>query len=89
MVRLVEEIAASRYVHGVYATTSMATLYIAQTPEFEMHQNTIRIDFEQERFIFTYSESPYINKTWKKECGRDEGFSTFEHMMSRLKWFLN
>ena len=89
LLRLIEQIAASPYSQGIYATTSMATLCIAQTSQFEMYQNTLRIDFEQERFVFSYRESPYINKAWNKECGRDEGFSTFEHIMRRLKWFLN
>jgi hypothetical protein len=89
LLRLVEEIIASGYVHGIYATTSMATLCIAQTPEFEMNQNMLRVDFERGRFFFSYHESLRINKAWKKECGRDEGFSTFEHVMNRLKWFLD
>ena len=88
MLRLVEDIAASRYARGAYAATSHATLCLALHPEFEMYQNTLRIDFEQGRFIFSYSESPYL-KAWKKECDRAEAFSTFEHVMRRLKWFLN
>jgi hypothetical protein len=49
----------------------------------------LRLDFANGRFTFSYSESPYARKEWRKECGQDEGFSTFEHMMSRLNWFLN
>lgn len=89
LLRFVEQIAASPYSQGVYATTSMASLCIAQTPRFEMDQNMLRVDYEQERFIFSYRESPYISKAWNKECSKDEGFSTFEHTMRRLKWFLN
>jgi hypothetical protein len=89
MLRLVEEISASRYAHGLYAITSMHTLCLSQHPDFEYGRNMLRVDFTNDRFIFGYSESPYSRKEWQKECGRDEGLSTFEHVMRRLKWFLN
>ncbi len=89
MLRLVEEIAASRYAHGLHAITSMFTLCLSQHPDFEYGHNMLRIDFADGRFVFRYSESPYARKEWQKECGRGEGYATFEHVMGRLKWFLN
>jgi hypothetical protein len=89
MLHLVDDITASRYAHGLYAITSMHTLCLSQHPGFEYGQNMLRVDFADDRFIFGYSESPYTRKEWQKECGRDEGFSTFEHVMERLRWFLN
>src|SRR5205085_8327586 len=81
MLGLVEELAASRYADGIFATTSMATLCVAQTRTFELNKNMLRVDFESGRFVFSYHESPYKDKSWKKECGRGEGFSTFEHVV--------
>lgn len=100
MVRLTETIATSRYATGVYPATSLATLFMAQHPEFEKDQNTLQVDFEEGRFIFVYSESPSfsdgtprttptLSTPWNKECGRDAAFRTFEHVMRRLKWFVN
>lgn len=89
MVHLVEEIATSPYADGIYAATSMHTLCLSQHQEFESDRNMLRVEFGEGRFIFIYRESPYARKEWKKECGRDEGFSTFEHVMRRLKWFLS
>ena len=89
MLRLVENISASRYAHGLYGITSMFTLCLSQHPDFEYGQNMLRVDFADDRFTFSYSESAYSRREWQKECGRDEGFRTFEHVMSRLKWFLN
>jgi hypothetical protein len=88
MLKLVEEIAASSYAQGIYGATSMYTLLISQHQDFELDQNTLRVDFIKDNFTFTYRESPFSLENWQKECGQDEGFSTFEHVMRRLKWFL-
>jgi len=88
MLSLVEEISTSRYAHRLYAVTSMFTLCLSQHPDFEYGKNMLRIDFANDRFIFRYSESPYARKEWQKECGGDEGFIMFEHVVKRLKWFL-
>jgi len=48
----------------------------------------LSIEFSGNRFIFRYRESAYVRKVWEKACGRDEGFDSFEHVMQRLKWFL-
>ena len=88
MVKLVEEIVASSYAQEIYGATSMHTLLISQHQEFELDRNMLRVDFIKDRFTFTYRESPFSLEDWQKECRRDEGFSTFEHVMRRLKWFL-
>jgi hypothetical protein len=88
MLSLVEEIATSAYIHGIQATTSHATLCIWQYPEIEFDKNTIRIDFDNGHFIFRYRESPYASKEWRKVCEREEGFITFEYVISKLRWFL-
>ncbi len=88
MLSLVEEIATSSYSHGIQATTSHATLCIWQYPEIEFGKNMIRIDFDNRHFIFRYRESPYVSKEWRKECEREEGFATFEYVISKLRWFL-
>ncbi len=79
---LVEVIAVSRYAHVLHAITSHATLCRSQHPEFEFGRSMLRVDFAEGRFIYRYRESPYFRKEWKKECARDEGFATFEHVMS-------
>lgn len=89
MSNFIEQVSRSRYAHGIYATTSMFYLWVSQNPEFEIDKNMLRIEFENDRFLFRYKESPYSNKEWKKECDKYSGFNTFEHIMKRLKWFLN
>lgn len=86
---LVERIAASGYARGVYAATSMFALCVAQHPQFEYRREMLRVEFEGGRFIFGYSESPYHLKEWRKECGREGGFGTFEHVVARLRWFMH
>jgi hypothetical protein len=89
MAQLVEEIAASSYAQGVYGATSMFTLCISQHQEFEYDRNMLRVDFIKGHFTFTYKESPFARNDWKKECERNEGFRTFEHVIHCLNWFLN
>lgn len=89
MLRLVEAIAASHYAQGLYATTSLAVLCVSQHSEFEFDQNMLRIEFAGGNFVFRYKESPHTWKEWKKECDASEGFATFEHVMNRLRWFID
>jgi hypothetical protein len=89
MADFIEQILNSKYAHGIYATTSMHSLWISQNPEFEIDKNMLRIEFVGDTFVFIYKESPYLNKEWRKESDKNNGFSTFEHIMKRLKWFLN
>lgn len=86
MLGLVEEIAASHYVH--YAITSMFTLCLSQHPDFKDGRNILRVDFVDNQFWFNYRESHYSRNEWQKQCGRDQGYSTFEHVMRRLRWFM-
>jgi hypothetical protein len=88
MAQFVEEIAASSYGQELYGATSMFTLCISQHQEFEHNRNVLKIDFVKGNFIFTYKESPFVSKDWNKECGLNDGFKTFEHVMGCLKWFL-
>jgi hypothetical protein len=88
MAKLVEEIAASSYGQKLYAATSMSTLHISQHQKFEHNNNVLIIDFVKGYFKFTYKESPFVSKDWEKECGRNDGFKTFEHVIGCLKWFL-
>lgn len=89
MADFVKHISESKYAHGIYATTSMHNLWISQNSEFEIDKNMLRIEFINDTFVFIYKESPYSNKEWRKETDKYNGFITFEHIMKRLKWFLN
>jgi hypothetical protein len=89
MTKLAEEIASSKYAHGIFATTSLSTLCVSQNQEFEFDRNMLRIIFSDNKFVFNYKESPHSKNEWTKECENNEGFSTFEHIMKRLKWFLD
>lgn len=89
MLQLVEAIAASHYAQGLYGITSHSTLCLSQHAEFEFDRNMLRVEFENGRFYFRYIETPYSLKEWKKECAPDEGFATFEHVLKKLKWFMD
>jgi hypothetical protein len=89
MAEFVEHILNSKYAFGIHATTSMHNLWISQSSEFEIDKNMLRIEFVSDKFIFVYKESPHSKNEWRKECDKYSGFTTFEHIMKRLNWFLN
>jgi hypothetical protein len=89
MLRLVQGIVGSRYAEGLHGATSHATLLIAQTPEFDPVREVLHIDFADGTFRFKFVEGPYVEREWSKSCGPNEGFSTLEHLLVRLKkWFV-
>jgi hypothetical protein len=90
MVQIIENVAASQYAEGIYGTTSMVTLCISQHQEINWNRGEVlRVDLLNDRFIFTYKETPLSSTEWKKECESNYSFSTFEHVMRRLKWFVD
>lgn len=87
MLNIIKYISAN-YSYGIYATTSMFTLCVAQTPKFDLNKNVLRIDFSDNRFEFVYIDPKKTRLSgWKKICSAEQGISTFEHIMKRLKWF--
>lgn len=88
MLNLAKYISA-KYSFGIYATTSMQTLCLAQTSRFDLNKNVLRINFNQNRFEFIYIDAGKTEMTgWNKECGTDDVIPTFEHILSRLKWII-
>src|SRR5664279_3438068 len=88
MLRLVEQLAASRFAQGLFGATSHHTLMIAQAPRFDPQCEVLHIEFAAGKFSFKFVEQPYVERRWNKECGPDEGFSALEHFLVDLKkWF--
>lgn len=88
MIRLVEQIASSRYAFGIRPFTSHDTLCISQYSRVNFDRNLLLIDYFDNRFTFAYREELYAKK-WIKKCDTENGFATFEYVMAKLKWFLN
>ncbi len=89
MVQLVEAIASSQYSDGIFGITSHDTLCISQSKQINFERNLLTIEFIEGRFIFKYREWTYSKIQWVKESDAQGSFATFEHIMKRLKWFLN
>jgi hypothetical protein len=84
------QVAASEYSKSLFPAVSMHTLLISQTPEFDRHHEVLEINFHgsDQTFVFEYWERPSIKiKRWRKECGAEEGFGTFERFLQLKKWF--
>ena len=102
MHRFVSRVASSRYAEALFPLTSMHTLIISQTPEFESNREVLRVDFdcERQRFRFEYRERPFASfaesnlerprpayEAWTKECDAAAGFGAFERFLALKKWF--
>lgn len=80
---------SENYSFGIYATTCMHTLCLAQTSGFDLNKNVLRVSFYENFFEFIYIDSAKTEHTgWKKVCPVDETISTFEHILKRLKWII-
>lgn len=90
MREFVERIVASPYRSGLHAITSMHTLVVANTPEFEWSFDVLRIDWEpkQDSFYFEFVEEPFVATCWKRKVGRLGGYATFERFVKRKGWFV-
>jgi hypothetical protein len=90
MRELVERIMASPYRYGLHAITSMHTLIVANTSEFEWSFDVLRIDWEpeQDSFYFEFVEEPFVTTRWKRKVARAEGYATLERFVKRKRWFV-
>ena len=94
MQNLVEQIAASRYSAGLFAATSMHTLLIAQTPEFDWDKEILRVslDVHSNELVFDFQETNSNHpkyQHWIRRCPPEEGFSRLERFLTLKKWFVN
>ena len=93
MENLVEEIAVSKYSTGLFASTSMHTLLIAQTPEFDWEKEILRVslDILNGDLVFDFQETgsnlPKYQH-WIRRCPPEEAFSRLERFLTLKKWFV-
>jgi hypothetical protein len=92
MQNLVEQIAASKYSSGLFAATSMHTLLIAQTPEFDWDKEILRVSLDDsDELVFDFRETSSDHpkyRHWIRRCPPEEGFSWLERFLALKKWFV-
>jgi hypothetical protein len=93
MQNLVEQIAESKYSSGLFAATSMHTLLIAQTQEFDWDKEILRVslDVHSGELIFDFQETNSNHpkyQHWIRRCSPDEGFTRLERFLALKKWFV-
>lgn len=88
IVDLAKQLAGSPYAKDIYPLTSMNTIIIAQTPEFDMQREVLAIDydFEKEYFILNFRQG-ILKKSWTKYCPLEEVYSGVVHFFRLQKWF--
>ena len=93
MQNLVEQIAASKYSSGLFAATSMHTLLIAQTSEFDWDKEILRVslDVHSGELVFDFQETRSNHpkyRHWIRRSPPEEGFSRLERFLALKKWFV-
>jgi hypothetical protein len=93
MQNLVEQIAASKYSSGLFATTSMHTLLIAQTPEFDWDKEILRVSLDVHSGVLVFDFQETGSKLpkyqhWIRRCSPEEGFSRLERFLMLKRWFV-
>ena len=100
MHRFVSQVSSSRYAKALFPLTSMHTLILSRTPEFENNREVLRIDFDctKQQFHFEYVERTFASsvehddrersggETWTKKCGAAAGFGAFERFLALKDW---
>ena len=86
MVELVEQIEASKYIHGIYAWTSMHDLAIVQTPSVGMPYLKISPP-RKGKMTFEYLDTHVDARIWRRVVDEAEAFSRLERFFDQLHWF--
>jgi hypothetical protein len=95
MAELAEAIAGSRHGAELYASTSMHTLLVTQTPEFEWDEGVLRIEpviegppYHIPSVRFEFAEAPHVRERWCHTYPSREAFAAFERFIERAHWFV-
>ncbi len=90
MAALVKVIMGSRYSIGLFPVTSMHTLVLGQTPEFEIERNTLNIELEKgNQIVLKLNSSAIKSKNWRRVVPASEAFSALETFLESEKWFVS
>jgi hypothetical protein len=90
MAALVKNIMSSRYSIGLFPVTSMHTLMLGQTPEFEIERNTLSIELEKGNKVkLELNSSAIKSKNWKRSVPANEAFSALGTFFETAKWFVS
>lgn len=86
MQNLVEQIVASKYSSGLFAVTSIHTLLIAQTPEFDWDKEILRVslDIGSGELVFDFQETGSElakYQHWIRRSPPEEAFSRLERFL--------
>lgn len=89
MAKLVRDIVNSPYAIGLFPITSMHTLILGQTPEFEIERNTLRIELiEGNQVKLELNSSAIKSKNWSRIIDASEVFIALEKFLKSEKWFI-
>jgi hypothetical protein len=87
MARFVDWVRHSDFSDGLFAITSLDTLIIGQSSEFDMHRNVIRISETEDRFRLVFQEDNMHNS--ERIVEESELNEAFRKLIVSLHWFAN
>ena len=89
MLEFVEQIERSPHRDRLHAITSMHTLIVSNTPEFDMSSEVLRVDLDMNGgLIFEYVERPDAERRWRKRVAPHEALGALEHLVRIKGWFI-
>lgn len=89
MLDFVEQIERSPHRGRLHAITSMHTLIVSNTPEFDMFSEVLRVDLDMKGGLaFEYVEQPDAERRWRKRVAPDEALGALEHLVRMKGWFI-
>ena len=88
MARFVEWLKNSEFADGLFATTSLDTLIIGQSPEFDMVRSVIRINEIDGKFLVVFKEGYARRSESVREFEEDDLIGAVRKLISSLRWFV-
>ena len=91
MVQLTQTISTSRYAAGLCATTSHASLLVAQNEEsLSRRIDTLRVECAGETIHFEFREAAGGPVVWSKRSNAAKAFDVLEHFLRDVKhWWVD
>ena len=86
--RFCERMVASAYRERIYATTSMQTFIMSNTPEFDTGAEVLRMDFVDGEAVMEYVEQPGVTTRWRRRYPADQAFDAVVRLAHRKGWFI-
>ena len=89
MTRLVDDISKSKYAAALYPSTSMLTLLLGQTAQFDTDRSVVVIESRGDEIYFEFRDSAMRSNNWKRVVDHGEAYAVLIKLIQSKKWLVD